>query len=97
MQRSRDIDAFATLRAAFDDFQVGREAFADMVVVFPCARIADPCMGTTPAGIDPEDVFESKIFLEGYIQYAYCDGDETPAFVAYFCTGTASSNIVVVG
>ena len=63
---------------------------------FPGFRVSDPAMNTTTARVDPEQVLEVKILLEGRVKDLDGYRHEGPAPGADLGAGAATPHIVII-
>lgn len=96
MQRSPDVDLLAAFVAASQKLEVSSNRSAFLVVHFSCSLVTDPCVSTSPSGVNPEDMLEAKVFSQRSIDDFDGHCDESPTLLANVGAGTASSDLIVI-
>jgi hypothetical protein len=96
VERASDVDALATLVAAFEELKVARYCATLLVVHEACALVANPGVGSTATGVDPEDMRKAKVFAQCDVDDFYGHCNERPTPVTDRCAGTACTDIVVI-
>jgi len=86
----------AALVAAFEKLEVAGNSAALLVVHFARALVADPGVGATTTRVDPEDVFEAKVFSESDVDCFDSHGDEPPALETNARTRAACPDVIVI-
>ena len=96
MQRPLYVHFLSSLCATFYDLQIPCDCSSLLIIHLPSFLVANPSVSATTTRVNPQDMLESKIISQSYIDYLDSHCDELPALNTDICLIAACSNIIVI-